>query len=186
MSDGSSVHKATGLQPTVGLPGASDQSTSEPGVFAASASAGALVLEECTGDASRAESRPYKRACVDTPDTPSPPEVGVPTPSGLSRLPVELLAEIMLYFTSTKTLLNVARSSKDLCLTLVYPSFSFIWRSVRQSCCVPIPDPTPNFTEPTYAAFIFDGGECEICNKATRAMYCSFALRVRLCGNVSE
>lgn len=184
MPDGTLVHGAIALPCPGALHGASsDLPNSESGVFAASAGSGASFLEEHTGNGSRSESRSSKKARF---DSPSPPEVVAPTPSGLSRLPVELLAEIMLYFTSTKMLLNVARSSKDLCLTLVNPAFSFIWRSVRGSCCVPIPDPTPNFAEPAYAAFIFDGGECEVCNQATKAMYCSFALRVRLCGNVSE
>ncbi|KZP02971.1 hypothetical protein FIBSPDRAFT_808192, partial [Athelia psychrophila] len=182
MPDNTSVHGAIILQPAGALPDASDLPNSQSGVFAASASSGAPALAERAGNAIKSESSSSKRARF---DSPRPPEVGVPKPSGLSRLPIELLAEILLYFTSTKVLLNVARSSKDLCLTLVDPASSFIWRGIRGSCCVPIPDPTPNFTEPAYAAFIFDGGECEVCNKATRAMYCSFALRVRLCGNQS-
>jgi hypothetical protein len=82
----------------------------------------------------------------------------------LTRIPMELLAEILLYLPSTKCILAVARCSKYFCDTLVTNKSSvFIWRNVRAACKpYAIPEPTPNFTEPAYAAFIFDGGECEV------------------------
>jgi hypothetical protein len=85
-------------------------------------------------------------------------------PCCLTRIPMELLAEILLYMPSTKCVLALARCSKYFCATLVYNKSSvFIWRNVRASSKpYAIPDPTPNFTEPAYAAFIFDGGECEV------------------------
>lgn len=85
-------------------------------------------------------------------------------PCYLNRLPIELLAEILLYMPSTKCVLALARCSKYFCATLVNNESSiFIWRRVRATCKPePIPDPTPDFTEPAYAAFIFDGGECEV------------------------
>lgn len=93
---------------------------------------------------------------------PQPLEVYLPKMFHLSRLPVELLAEILLYMPSTKSLLAVARCSRYLCATLVSSSSAFIWRNVRMSCNPPIPNPTPNFGEPAYASFIFDDGECEV------------------------
>jgi F-box domain len=82
----------------------------------------------------------------------------------LTRLPLELLAEILLYMPSTKCVLALARCSKYFCATLVNNGSSvFIWRRVRATCKPKvIPDPTPDFTEPAYAAFIFDGGQCEV------------------------
>lgn len=87
-----------------------------------------------------------------------------PKPSPLTQLPYELLAEILLYTASPKDLLAVARCSKYFCDTLVQNQSSyFIWRSVRATCKLgPIPDPTPNFQEPSYAAYLFDGGECDV------------------------
>jgi hypothetical protein len=91
-------------------------------------------------------------------------DVVLPKPSQLSRMPFELLAEILTYTTSPKDILAVARCSKYFCDTLVRNEASyFIWRRLRAQCIPePIPDPTPNFTEPSYAAFLFDGGECEV------------------------
>jgi hypothetical protein len=85
-------------------------------------------------------------------------------PCHLTRIPMELLAEILLYLPSTKCILAVARCSKYFCDTLVINKSSvFIWRNVRAACKpYAIPEPTPNFTEPAYAAFIFDDGECEV------------------------
>jgi hypothetical protein len=84
----------------------------------------------------------------------------------LMHLPLELLAEILQDTCSPKDVLAVARCSKYFCTTLVESeaSSNFIWRSVRATCKPePIPDPTPNFTEASYAAFLFDGGVCEVC-----------------------
>ncbi|THG98552.1 hypothetical protein EW145_g7408 [Phellinidium pouzarii] len=79
----------------------------------------------------------------------------------VSTLPLELLAEI-LSSTTPKEVLALARCSRYLCTTLVGNySTAFIWKNARKSCIPPIPDPTPNFTEPAYAAYIFDGGPCE-------------------------
>jgi len=89
---------------------------------------------------------------------------GTEPPCHLTRIPMELLAEILLYLPSTKCILAVARCSKYFCNTLVNNRSSvFIWRNVRAACKpYAIPNPTPNFTESAYAAFIFDGGECEV------------------------
>lgn len=91
----------------------------------------------------------------------------------LDRLPLELLAEVLLYMPSTKCVLALARCSKYFCATLVRNEASmYIWKAVRaRSKPAAIPDPTPNFTEPAYAAFIFDGGECEVSTRATCPAY---------------
>ena len=90
-----------------------------------------------------------------------------------SHLPLELLAEI-LSTTSPKDVLAVARCSKFLCNTLANnKSAEFIWRSARKLCKpYPLPDPTPNFTEASYAAFVFDHGNCEVGYKLLNYLYC--------------
>jgi hypothetical protein len=105
-------------------------------------------------------------------------------------LPLEVLAEILLYTISPKDLLAVARTCKALCAQLVSPGSAFIWRKMREK--VKLPDPAAfrpvvtvsNFQpilqpdsgaasysrgvelfvgrEPAYAAFVFDGGLCEV------------------------
>ena len=80
----------------------------------------------------------------------------------LSHLPLEILAEVLLY-TTPRDILAVARTSKFFCNTLVDPSSEFIWKGARtRNSPIAIPDPTPNFTEASYAAFLFDYGECEV------------------------
>ncbi|TDL28712.1 hypothetical protein BD410DRAFT_760244 [Rickenella mellea] len=105
-------------------------------------------------------------------------------PDCISRIPMELLAEI-LSSTSPKDILSLSRCSRYFCHTLANNrSATFIWRHARLSCVPsPIPDPTPNFTEPAYAAFIFDGGTCEACGQHTDSSFTSFSLRLRLCSN---
>lgn len=120
-------------------------------------------------------------------------------------LPLELLAEILILTESPKHILTVARSCKVLCTTLLDPSSAFIWRTARNICKPePLPEPFQIFTEASYAAFVFDGGRCEVglvwvtlylawtdwlseqqmCKNKTDLMYTSFALRLRLCHRV--
>ncbi|KAG2118220.1 uncharacterized protein F5147DRAFT_260925 [Suillus discolor] len=100
-------------------------------------------------------------------------------------LPLELLAEILIQTNSPRDVLSVARTSKLLCSTLVCnPAADFIWRTVRKNCLPhPLPDPTPNFSEAAYAAFVYDGGPCDGCKEDTKEFYASFATRFRLCRN---
>ncbi|PCH35278.1 hypothetical protein WOLCODRAFT_107231 [Wolfiporia cocos MD-104 SS10] len=101
----------------------------------------------------------------------------------LEHMPLEILAEILSYTTSSRDILALARCSKSFCQLFVNnPNTTFIWRDARARCVpIPIPDPTPNFTEASYAAFLFDGGTCEICKSRTKKPYHSFTLRARLC-----
>lgn len=98
-------------------------------------------------------------------------------------LPLELLAEILIQTNSPRDVLSVARTSKLLCSTLVCnPAADFIWRTIRKKCFPhALPDPTPNFSEAAYAAFVYDGGPCDVCKKDTKEFYASFAARIRLC-----
>ncbi|KAI0078382.1 hypothetical protein K474DRAFT_1660630 [Panus rudis PR-1116 ss-1] len=108
----------------------------------------------------------------------------VPPKCHLGRVPVEVLEMILSYTASPRDILALARCSQYYCNVLVNPSFSRIWISARQRALPkPIPDPTPNFTEPAYAAFLFDSGECEICKKKVTTMYDSFTLKLRLCSS---
>lgn len=87
---------------------------------------------------------------------------GLGSKHGLISLPFELLLEILSYV-STKEVLALARCNLFLFHTLVNNSRTKqIWVSARTRCIPPLPDPTPNFTESSYAAFIFDGGYCEV------------------------
>lgn len=101
-------------------------------------------------------------------------------------LPLELLAEILIQTNSPRDVLSVARTSKLLCSTLVCnPAADFIWRTIRKNCLPhPLPDPTPNFSEAAYAAFVYDGGPCDACKEDTKEFYASFAIRFRLCRNL--
>ncbi|KIJ61543.1 hypothetical protein HYDPIDRAFT_159175 [Hydnomerulius pinastri MD-312] len=105
----------------------------------------------------------------------------------LTILPLELLAEVLLQTQSPPTVLAVSRTSSYLYRTLVLsPAASFIWRGVRKTCKPrPLPDPSEGWvgSEADYAAFVFDGGVCEVCKRRTKAMYVSFAARIRLCGS---
>lgn len=106
----------------------------------------------------------------------------------LTTLPFEILAEILLHTCSPPTVLAVSRTSSFLYCSLQNPAASFIWRGVRNTCePAPLPDPGDGWkkSEADYAAFVFGGGVCEVCRKATRVMYMSFAARIRLCGSVS-
>ncbi|THV01980.1 hypothetical protein K435DRAFT_749946 [Dendrothele bispora CBS 962.96] len=105
-----------------------------------------------------------------------------PRQCGFLRLPVELLAEVLLSTSSPRDVLAVARCSKYHCNTLMSPSNQFIWKHTRQYCKpAPLPDPPKKFTEASYAAFLFDAGVCEACGTVVKEMMDSFGLRLRLC-----
>ncbi|TBU43901.1 hypothetical protein BD309DRAFT_959585 [Dichomitus squalens] len=101
----------------------------------------------------------------------------------LTRMPLELLAEILSYTLSPRDILALARTSRHFCTVLVNnKSTEFIWRQARaRAVPTQIPDFTPNFTEASYASFLFDNKHCEICKRKTREMYHSFALRAVVC-----
>ncbi|PBK94947.1 hypothetical protein ARMGADRAFT_1078816 [Armillaria gallica] len=106
-----------------------------------------------------------------------------PKPCHITRLPFELIAEVLLYTRSPKDVLALARCNKFFCATLVSKSSDYIWRYTRNNCKpAPLPEPLKIFTEVSYAAFVFDEGKCEECGKVSKLMYDSFALRIRTCG----
>ncbi|PBK59811.1 hypothetical protein ARMSODRAFT_966632 [Armillaria solidipes] len=106
-----------------------------------------------------------------------------PKPCYITRLPFELIAEVLLYTRSPKDVLALARCNKFFCATLVSKSSDYIWRYTRNNCKpAPLPEPLQIFTEVSYAAFVFDEGKCEECGKESKLMYDSFALRIRTCG----
>ena len=82
----------------------------------------------------------------------------------LTRMPLELLAEILSCAQSPKDILCLSRTSKHFCAILVNNmSTNFIWRQVRARAYPHrIPDFTPNFTEASYAALLFDSKLCEV------------------------
>ncbi|KAI0327210.1 hypothetical protein GY45DRAFT_1428245 [Cubamyces sp. BRFM 1775] len=104
----------------------------------------------------------------------------------LERLPLELLAEVLSYCSTTRDVLALARTCKHFCNVLVKnPSTDFIWRQVRaRTRPRPMPDPMPGLAEATYAALVFEAGNCESCGQRTRWPYLSFALRLRICEKV--
>ncbi|KAG7092723.1 hypothetical protein E1B28_009052 [Marasmius oreades] len=105
----------------------------------------------------------------------------LPPECRLSKLPVELLAEILLYTESPRDVLSVARSCKALCYTLLYETNQFIWRYCRMNCKPePLPEPVPRFTESAYAAFVFDKSDCEVCGQPA-SLSGSYALELKIC-----
>ncbi|KXN81672.1 hypothetical protein AN958_03919 [Leucoagaricus sp. SymC.cos] len=134
-----------------------------------------------------------------------PPDANRTTP--LTRLPLELLAEILSFTSTPRDLLSVARTCKALCYQLLSPGAAYIWKNMRDRIGLPDParfkvpvkskkNPTESFAlrvrvepfvgrEAAYAAFVFDGGWCQSCGERTDSMYASYSLRVRLC-NMDE
>ncbi|KAF9265624.1 hypothetical protein L218DRAFT_1075713 [Marasmius fiardii PR-910] len=108
--------------------------------------------------------------------------IDLPPECRLSKLPVELLAEILLYTKSPRDVLSVARSCKVLCYTLLHHSNQFIWRYCRMNCKPePLPEPVARFTEAAYAAFVFDTSNCEVCAQPAPLMAGSYGLRLKIC-----
>ncbi|KAJ3992895.1 hypothetical protein F5050DRAFT_1578711 [Lentinula boryana] len=103
----------------------------------------------------------------------------------ITKLPLELLAEILLYTKSPKDILALTRCSKFFCRTLLHQANQYIWRYARQNCLPEaLPEPCSRFTESSFAAFVLDAGPCEICGTLA-GFYSSFGLRIRLCTRVS-
>lgn len=88
----------------------------------------------------------------------------IPRICPLTRLPLELLADVLSYMPSTRDVLALARTSKHFCSILVNnPATVFIWRHARARCVLgAIPELLPGMGEATYAAFLFDSGICEV------------------------
>jgi len=109
-------------------------------------------------------------------------EAAEPQRCYLGQVPLEILAEILLHTASPREILALSRCSKFFCANLVNnPSTTFIWKQLR-SKFHDIPPPTENWTESSYAAFLFDETTCEVCGKKFKGFPFSFSLRLRLCG----
>ena len=82
----------------------------------------------------------------------------------LATLPLDLLADVLVFTRSTKDILAVARCSKHFCQLLSSSSrASFMWKRARRFCFPrPMPNPPGFMTESSYAAFVFDAGDCEV------------------------
>ena len=93
----------------------------------------------------------------------------------ISTLPLELISDILLR-TTPKDVLALARCNRYFCNLLTDPKTTYIWKATRQSFNPPVPDPTPNFTEPAYAAYVFDGGACEVSYYVDLQPLCLFEL----------
>ena len=76
----------------------------------------------------------------------------------ISTLPLELISDILLRL-GPKDILAMARCNKHFCRILTDPNVDYIWKAARNS--LKVPEPTSNFTESAYAAFVFDGGSCD-------------------------
>ncbi|KAI0044945.1 hypothetical protein FA95DRAFT_1608108 [Auriscalpium vulgare] len=135
-------------------------------------------------------------ATVSTEAAPKPPRIrkkrrttrrtdAKPTSShpSLDAMPVEIIAEILTHVPSPREVLAVTRCNRHLHAMLRNPGNASIWRRAREQCHVgEMPAPPPGMSEPAHAAFVLDGGTCEVCKKSTNNMYFSYALRIRLCG----
>ncbi|PFH49895.1 hypothetical protein AMATHDRAFT_62303 [Amanita thiersii Skay4041] len=126
--------------------------------------------------------QPTKRARVEDGNT-AAAEATLPKNDDLLMLmPLELLAEVLISTRSTKDILTVSRCSGYLYKTLCGPSGAFVWKKTRQATLPePLPDPPAFINEYQYAAFLFDGGKCEVCQVNTKEFYASFAIKLRIC-----
>jgi len=79
-----------------------------------------------------------------------------------AMLPLEMIFEI-LSFLPIADLLSLTRSCSFFARLLTNnPSTQFVWRDARKRYRPrPIPDPAPNWTEVSYAAFLFGPARCE-------------------------
>ncbi|KLO09321.1 hypothetical protein SCHPADRAFT_1000310 [Schizopora paradoxa] len=124
------------------------------------------------------EARRMKRVKLERKKAKAAKELG---PDRFSRLPFELLANV-LSFTGSGDVLSVARCSRHLCGFLVdFPSCNFIWRQARANTVFPISDPLPNLTESAYASILFDPKVCEQCGTVARKPFSMFSLRLWVC-----
>ncbi|TFK73485.1 hypothetical protein BDN72DRAFT_834612 [Pluteus cervinus] len=99
-----------------------------------------------------------------------------------TKLPYDLIAEILIQTQNPKDVLAVARCSKALCWMLTDPSARYVWKHTRINCIVAsMPAPIERFTESSWAAWIFDGGPCEVCGNHTDEMRVSYVLNMRVC-----
>lgn len=107
-----------------------------------------------------------KKAKVDVVDARRVSDSTPPKDDLLMSLPVDIISQILIHTCSTRDVLAVARCSKYLSVMLVDPSNAAIWSSTRrntgQNLYRGMPDPPSGMTEPAYAAFVFDGGKCEV------------------------
>ena len=129
-------------------------------------------------------------------------DIVLPSQCRLAQLPLEILSEILLHTASPRDILAVARCNKFFCATLVNNAATvYIWKRLRASFDN-IPDPTPNWTEASYAAFLFDEPTCavrpyiylshcchdnhplQMCKKKYQGPAFSYMLRLKLCGVV--
>lgn len=87
-------------------------------------------------------------------------------------LPVELIAHILSYVPSPKDILALARCNQHLCAVLLNKSQGYIWKRAREECSIgPMIAPPLGWSEAAHAAFVFDGGNCEVRGLCER---CSF------------
>ncbi|KAF9018030.1 hypothetical protein BDZ89DRAFT_362078 [Hymenopellis radicata] len=115
----------------------------------------------------------------------SPSEIA-PKTCFITKLPFELIADILQLTQSPRDVLALSLCNKYLRDTLLRDDSDFIWRYMRLNFKPnPLPDKPSSMTEASYAALVFGGGicggPCEACGLPTDNMYSSFALRIRLC-----
>jgi hypothetical protein len=100
----------------------------------------------------------------------------------LPDLPYDILEAILSKTGDPRFLLATARTCKELYKKLTHPSASGMWKKLRKSSHIGLPDPAAYDTgvgdgglnvkiagvrffasnEAAYAAFVFDGGPCEV------------------------
>lgn len=90
-----------------------------------------------------------------------PPAQTAPKTCYFTKLPFELIADILQFTQSPRDVLALSLCNKYLRDTLLRKESDFIWRYMRLHCQPsPLPDKPSSMTEASYAALVFGGGMC--------------------------
>jgi hypothetical protein len=104
--------------------------------------------------------------------------------SHIAKLPLEMLAEV-LSDVGPDVILALAWTCQFFYHTLTNPTATWMWRRARLNYRpLPVPEPTPNWSEPKYAYNLFSRRPCVVCKRETDRLPLSFGLRIKVCKDV--
>ena len=114
-------------------------------------------------------------------------DIDMPPRCYITLMPLEMVSMILSQVPSPRDILALARTSKHFFKVLVNNKETDpIWRDARARCppC-PIPNFTPNFTEASFAALLFDFKTCEV-RIVTRPWYERLEPKSETCAGMPE